>query len=116
MKVFTMISFPKQTTTSKKAILGKFSLSLCFLLLMLLSLTSGWAQFSITTAATNYTTDFNSLTSGTWTDGTTVSGWYAKTDVTASITTYGANTGSTTTAGLYAFGIAGTNPLTDRAL
>lgn len=74
------------------------------------------AQFSIAATATNYTQDFNTLTNGTWTDNTTATGWYAKTDATASITTYGANTGSTVTAGLYAFGVAGTNPLTDRAL
>jgi hypothetical protein len=74
------------------------------------------AQFSINAPSTNYTENFNALTSGTWTDNTTATGWYAKTDLTSPITTYGANTGTTTTAGLYAFGVAGTNPLTDRAL
>lgn len=74
------------------------------------------AQYSIAAGGTNYTQDFNTLTSGTWADNSTVTGWYAKTDATASITTYGANTGSTTTAGLYAFGVAGTNALTERAL
>jgi hypothetical protein len=74
------------------------------------------AQFNINAVSTNYTQDFNTLTNGTWTDNTTLTGWYARTDLTASITTYAANTGTTTTAGLYAFGVAGTNPLTDRAL
>ena len=73
-------------------------------------------QFNINAGGTNYTQDFNSLTSGTWTDNTTLTGWYAKTDATASISSYGANTGTTTTAGLYAFGIAGTNPLSERSL
>ena len=51
-----------------------------------------------------------------WADDTTLSGWYARTDATASISAYGANTGSTTTAGLYSFGVAGVNAVTDRAL
>ncbi|MBX2974360.1 MAG: hypothetical protein KF797_14790, partial [Flavobacteriales bacterium] len=74
------------------------------------------AQHSIAAGGTDYTQDFDALTTGTWTDNSTLAGWYARTDATTSITTYGANTGATTTAGLYAFGIAGTNPLTDRAL
>ena len=75
-----------------------------------------WGQFSIATGGTNYTQDFNTLTNGTWTDNTTLTGWYARTDATASIITYGANTGTTTTGALYAFGVAGTNPITERAL
>ncbi|MBL7746171.1 MAG: hypothetical protein JNM19_01980, partial [Chitinophagaceae bacterium] len=74
------------------------------------------AQFDINAVSTNYTEDFNALTNGTWTDGTTVTGWYAKTDNTATIATYGANTGTTTAGGLYAYGVAGTNPLSERAL
>ena len=74
---------------------------------------NGMAQFSINAPSTNYTENFNTLTSGTWTDNTTATGWYARTDNTSPIATYGANTGSTTTAGLYAYGVAGTNPLTD---
>lgn len=76
----------------------------------------GWGQFNISAVSTNYTQDFNTLTTGTWTDNTTLTGWYARTDLTASITSYAANTGTTTTAGLYAFGVAGTNPLSDRGL
>jgi len=77
---------------------------------------NGFAQFSVTAGSTNYTQNFNTLTTGTWTNNTTLSGWYTKTDATASITSYAANTGNTTTAGLYAFGVAGTNPSSDRAL
>ena len=77
---------------------------------------ASWGQFNINAFATNYTQDFNTLTNGTWTDNTTLTGWYAKTDNTASITTYGANTGTTTAGALYAFGVAGTNPLSERAL
>ncbi|MEP6674531.1 MAG: T9SS type A sorting domain-containing protein [Ferruginibacter sp.] len=94
----------------------KILMPMLLLIAMAGGMTQAKAQFSIAAAATNYSQDFNTLTTGTWTDNTTLSGWYAKTDATASITTYGANTGSTTTAGLYAFGVAGTNPLTDRAL
>jgi hypothetical protein len=60
--------------------------------------------------------DFNTLSSGDWNNGTTVTGWYAKTDATASIASYGAYTGSQNPAGLYAFGVEGINPLSDRAL
>ncbi|HNE80049.1 MAG TPA: hypothetical protein PKG57_13380, partial [Flavobacteriales bacterium] len=74
------------------------------------------AQFSIAATGTTYTQDFNSLTNGAWADGSTLNGWYARTDATPTISSYGANTGSTTTAGLYAFGVAGVGPLTDRAL
>ncbi len=74
------------------------------------------AQQNINAGGVDHTQDFNTLTSGAWSDGATLTGWYARTTATASITAYGANTGSTTTAGLYAFGVAGTNPLSDRAL
>ena len=63
-----------------------------------------------------YTQNFNTLTSGTWNNNLTLAGWYAKTDNTAIIANYGANTGSNQTGGLYAFGVLGTNPLSDRAL
>ncbi|MFC4816529.1 choice-of-anchor D domain-containing protein [Flavobacterium sp. GCM10023249] len=76
----------------------------------------GWSQFNISAGSTNYTQDFNTLTAGAWADNTTLSGWYARTDATASIATYAANTGTTTGAALYAFGVGATNPLTDRAL
>jgi hypothetical protein len=75
-----------------------------------------YAQFNIDAGSTNYTQNFNTLTSGTWTDNSTLTGWYTRTTATSSITSYGANTGSTTTAGLYAYGVAGINPLSDRAL
>jgi hypothetical protein len=75
-----------------------------------------WGQFNINAFATNYTQDFNTLTNGTWTNNSTLIGWYARTDATATIATYGANTGTTVAGGLYAFGVAGTNPITERAL
>lgn len=89
-------------------------LLLLFVLSLILSMS--WGQHNVNLIDTAYTQDFDSLTSGTWSNGATLSGWYARTTATASITAYGANTGATTTAGLYAFGIAGTNPLSDRAL
>jgi hypothetical protein len=79
-----------------------------------------WGQTNINAGSTNYTQDFNSLASSgsgiTWTNNTTLTGWYAATDATASISTYDINTGTTTTGGLYSFGIAGTNVITERAL
>lgn len=42
------------------------------------------AQFNINAVSTNYSENFDALTSGTWTDNTSVTGWYVKTDNTAS--------------------------------
>ena len=77
-----------------------------------------WGQKSIAAIGTNYTENFDSLTNGIWTDNTTATGWYAKTSAGTGTTiiAYGANAGSTTTGALYAFGVLGTNPLSDRAL
>ena len=86
------------------------------LLLTLLMSAFSWGQFNIAAGGTNYTQNFNTLTNGAWSNNTTLTGWYAKTTATASITNYGANTGTTTTAGLYAYGINVTNPLSERAL
>ena len=74
------------------------------------------AQYNINLAATNYTENFDALTNGAWSDNSTLTGWYARTDLTSPIATYAANTGTTTAGALYAFGVAGTNPLSDRAL
>ncbi len=46
----------------------------------------------------------------TWTDNTTIPGWFS------TRTTYNSGTGSSNTGALYSFGVAGTNPVTDRAL
>ncbi len=63
------------------------------------------AQTSVGTFGTPILQDFNTLTpAGTWTNNSTLSGWYARTDATSNITTFGLNTGSTTTAALYSFG------------
>ena len=76
----------------------------------------GWGQASIGAIGTAVTQNFNTLTTaGTWTDNSTLLGWYAKTNATASITSFYKGTGSTiTTAGLYSF--SGTSANTDRAL
>jgi endonuclease/exonuclease/phosphatase family metal-dependent hydrolase len=68
-----------------------------------------------------YQQNFNSLaTSGTanpWTDNSTLPGWYAsKTAGGTTVTSYQAGTGSVTTGAIYSFGVAGVNPVTDRAL
>ena len=69
---------------------------------------------SITTLESPLTESFDTLAStGTgiaWTDNTTIAGWYS------SRVTYNSGTGSSNTGALYSFGIAGTNPVTDRAL
>lgn len=69
---------------------------------------------SITSLDAPLTENFDSLASaGTnivWTDNTTIPGWYA------TRTTYNSGTGSSNAGALYSFGVAGTNPASDRAL
>lgn len=69
---------------------------------------------SITTLESPLTENFDTLAStGTgiaWTDNSTIPGWYS------TRVTYNAGTGSSNAGALYSFGVAGTNPVTDRAL
>ncbi len=69
---------------------------------------------SLTAVGTPSTQNFDTLaTTGTnivWADNSTLAGWYS------TRTTYNAGTGSSTTGALYSFGVAATNPLTERAL
>ena len=68
----------------------------------------------ITALGVSLTENFDSLastgTSITWVDNSTIPGWYS------SRTTYNSGTGSSNTGAIYSFGVAGTNPVTDRAL
>jgi uncharacterized repeat protein (TIGR01451 family) len=69
---------------------------------------------SLTTLAAPSTEPFTTLanagTNVAWTDNVTIPGWYS------TRTTYNAGTGSSNAGAMYSFGVAGTNPLTDRAL
>ncbi|HEV2665536.1 MAG TPA: hypothetical protein VG324_11525, partial [Blastocatellia bacterium] len=69
---------------------------------------------SITALGTPLTENFDSLASiGTgiaWADNSTIPGWYS------TRVTYNSGTGSSNTGALYSFGVAGANPVTDRAL
>jgi hypothetical protein len=58
----------------------------------------------------NFDTLATTGTNLTWTDNSTIPGWYS------TRTTYNSGTGSSNTGALYSFGVAGTNPVTDRAL
>ncbi len=66
------------------------------------------AEVSITYLGTPYTQNFDSLansgTSATWTNDSTLLGWYLSTDATPSVTSYLVGTGSGTTGGFYSFG------------
>jgi predicted extracellular nuclease len=78
------------------------------------------AQVSLTTLGTPYTQPFDTLTtSGTanpWTDNSTLAGWYAQFSATpANPTTYRADSGGSNTGAIYSWGVAGVNPLTERA-
>src|SRR6266404_2261361 len=69
---------------------------------------------SVTALGVPLTENFNTLASTgtglTWTDNSTIPGWYS------SRATYNSGTGSSNTGALYSFGVAGTGLLTDRAL
>src|SRR5262245_3068720 len=69
---------------------------------------------SLTALGVPVTENFDSLASaGTgvaWVDNSTIPGWYS------TRTTYNSGTGSSNAGALYSFGVAGTNPATDRAL
>ena len=70
---------------------------------------------NITALGVPLTENFDTLSSsGTtnieWTDNSTIPGWFS------TRVTYNSGTGSSNTGALYSFGVAGTNPLTDRAL
>jgi len=84
---------------------------------------SAWGQVSITTGGTAYTQNFDDLqsTTGTgitWTDNTTIAGWYAYNIYSSgsAISTYISDIGTSITGGIHDYGIAGTNAVTDRAL
>jgi hypothetical protein len=66
-----------------------------------------WGQTPLSAFGTEYTQNFNSLTTSTtastWTDNSTLTGWYTKTDLSTPATIV-ANTGATTTGALYSFG------------
>jgi hypothetical protein len=69
---------------------------------------------SITAFDAPLTENFDSLASSgtspiTWTDNVTIPGWYA------TRTTYTVGTGSSNAGAIYSFGVAGTNPISDRA-
>ncbi len=69
---------------------------------------------SVTSLGTPVAQNFDTLAAtGTnipWTDNSTLPGWYS------TRSTYNAGTGSSNAGALYSFGVAGTNPVTDRAL
>lgn len=74
------------------------------------------AQLTVNVAGAVHTQDFNTLVSsgnGTWSNNTTLTGFYTRTSATSSISACNANTGSTTAAGLYSYGSSGN---ADRAL
>ncbi|HUQ68582.1 MAG TPA: choice-of-anchor D domain-containing protein, partial [Planctomycetaceae bacterium] len=69
-----------------------------------------------------YTQTFDSLattgTNLTWNNASTLAGWelYRQASPGTAITAYDAGTGSSGTGSFYSFGVAGTNPATDRAM
>lgn len=83
------------------------------LLITLFACGLGWGQVLMTTTG-SYNQDFNSLPSTgtpTWTNNSTLENWYS-----SGFTSFIVGTGSGTGGGLYSFGVAGTNVVTERAL
>jgi hypothetical protein len=75
---------------------------------------------SITTLGVPITQNFDTLattgTANTWTDDTTLTGWYSQFSLQpTSPITYRADSGGSNTGAIYSWGVAGTNPLTERA-
>ncbi|MBK7434688.1 MAG: hypothetical protein IPI66_12865 [Chitinophagaceae bacterium] len=84
----------------------KHEKNLLIRVLLAICSTAAFSQYNINAAATNYTEDFNTLTNGTWTDNTTLTGWYARLMQSATIAAVELSqggTGSTVTAGHLCF-------------
>jgi hypothetical protein len=99
------------TAVKKIAIVSIVALAISFLFQSSLALTN---DGSIGAFESPITENFNSLaqtgTNAVWTDNSTLVGIYSNRS------TFNAGTGSNNAGSLYSFGIAGTNPVTDRAL
>jgi uncharacterized delta-60 repeat protein/uncharacterized repeat protein (TIGR01451 family) len=113
-------------TRSYRRLVTALALS-SFLLVLLLQVVPRFSRtvyaagdVSLNTLFVAVTQNFDSLattgTANTWTDGTTLTGWYSQFTATPSNpTTYRASTGTDTTGAIYSFGVAGTNAVTERA-
>lgn len=88
----------------KKLLLTVAPLCLAAASLAQVNYTGGTYSENFDTLATTTSTNY------TWTDNTTIAGWYSN------WATYRASPGSDTTTSLYSYGLAATNPLEERAL
>ncbi len=71
---------------------------------------------AVTYSNGTYNQTFDTLSGvGVWANDSTLAGWFAATQFTPNITAIGSNTGTTTAAGLYSFGVNATNPLAERS-
>src|ERR1700690_4019849 len=82
----------------------------------------GSAQILVSSGSP-YTQNFDSLANSgappadtNWMDNSTIPGWYASKTQVGAISTYRVGSGTQTTGALYSFGVAGVNPVSDRAL
>jgi hypothetical protein len=84
------------------------------LVAVLFTVSVSFAQVDMSALNLPLTQDFDTLastgTNNVWSNNTTIPGWYS------SRVAYNAGTGSSNTGALYSFGVAGANPVTDRAL
>ncbi len=79
---------------------------------VLLGAMSSQAQTSISGIGTSYTQNFNTLTvAGSWTDNSTIPGWYAQDTYVNDVSSFSLSTGSSVTPGLVSYGNS-----SDRAL
>lgn len=102
-----------------KSLTSTVTKQILFFILMLMVSELSFGQTSIEAIGNTYSQNFNGLNGSSWTDNSILPGWYARTDSTSNISSYGVNDGTITNEGLYSFGssisIPGVNPETDRA-
>lgn len=114
MKIFTLhlqaYGFLKLNRLNKILPTG-FGVKLLMMVGLCLGVGKSWGQVNISGGGT-YSQNFDVLgsSSSAWTDNTTLPGWYIST------ATLPISTGTTSSGTCVNVGIAGTNPLTDRAL
>lgn len=102
-----------------KSLFKVFSLvTILALVLAAVPLQSVKAAGSVALTASGYSQNFDSLansgSSASWTNDSTLPGWYLGTDATPTVTSYNVSTGTGTAGAFYSFG--STTALTDRAL
>ena len=103
-KLSSLITIYKDPRNQKVTAMRKKLITLLFII----ACYCGWGQVTINNSSFTYTENFNSLpsTTGTssWTNNTSISGWYLYNKNMTDITTINASGGGTTTGSFFSFG------------